>query len=91
MPHPKKSRSRDSVTFLMPTELRARARETYRQTAADERDTSWASFLVTAVLREVERRERLFNRGAPYPVTDERLRPGRGNRRLFAEPGSGER
>jgi hypothetical protein len=79
---------RDTVTFQVPAALRARARETYRRTAAAEDDTSWAHFLAKAVLREVERREELHNAGGRYPVADERLRPGRGSRRRFSRPGA---
>lgn len=79
---------RDSVSFQVSTELRARARETYRRTAAAEDDRTWAHFLAKAVLREVERREELHNAGGRYPVADERLRPGRGKRRLITRPGA---
>ncbi|MFE4951911.1 hypothetical protein ACFQ9V_17555 [Leifsonia sp. NPDC056665] len=68
---------------MIATALRVRARETYRKTAQQAGDRSWADFLETAILREVERRERSFNNGDPFPIIDEQLRPGRGNRRLF--------
>lgn len=77
---------RDSVSFQVPAALRARARETYRRTAEAEDDRTWAHFLAKALLREVERREQLYNAGNRYPAADERLRPGRGNRRLRTAP-----
>lgn len=72
-----------SVTFLMPAELRLRARDAYRGSAVQEDDETWAAFLTKAVEREVVRREQSLNGGEPFPRSEERLRPGRGNRRFF--------
>ena len=66
-----------SVTTYMRRSVRARARAAFKATAHLEDDVSWSAFIEAAVLREVVRREGLYNAGEEYPGDERKLAPGR--------------
>lgn len=55
------------VTFYQPQEDTARMRGAFRHTDREEGDRSLSDFIHKAVMAEVERRERKYNGGKPFP------------------------
>lgn len=55
------------VTFYQPQEDSARMRGAFRHTDREEGDRSLSDFIHKAVMAEVERRERKYNSGQPFP------------------------
>lgn len=65
------------VTFYMATDDLKRAKAAYTGTSGQEMDRSWSDFVSRAVLKEVERREGLYNEGGRYQGGTRNLAPGR--------------
>lgn len=65
------------VTFYMVADDLKRAKAAYTATSGQEMDRSWSDFISRAVLTEVERRERVHNRGENFPGGTQNLAPGR--------------
>lgn len=55
------------VTFYQPQEDTARMRGAFRHTDREEGDRSLSDFIHKAVMAEVERREKKYNSGQPFP------------------------
>ena len=55
------------VTFYQPEEDTARMRGAFRHTDREEGDRSLSDFIHKAVMAEVERREKKYNGGQPFP------------------------
>ncbi|MGE3449609.1 MAG: hypothetical protein AB7H92_18735 [Microbacteriaceae bacterium] len=68
---------KDQMTTYIARPTRERARATFKATGHLEGDESFSSFVQTAVERELERRERLYNEGKPYAGDGGRLTAGR--------------
>ncbi|WP_281064064.1 ParB family protein [Arthrobacter terrae] len=61
----------------MATDDLKRAKAAYTGTSGQEMDRSWSDFVSRAVLKEVERREGLYNEGGRYQGGTRNLAPGR--------------
>ena len=55
------------VTFYQPQDDTARMRGAFRHTDREEGDRSLSDFIHKAVMAEVERREKKYNSGQPFP------------------------
>ena len=55
------------VTFYQPQDDTARMRGAFRHTDREEGDRSLSDFIHKAVMAEVERREKKYNSGKPFP------------------------
>lgn len=55
------------VTFYQPQDDTARMRGAFRHTDREEGDRSLSDFIHKAVMAEVERREKKYNNGQPFP------------------------
>lgn len=55
------------VTFYQPNDDTARMRGAFRHTDREEGDRSLSDFIHKAVMAEVERREKKYNGGKPFP------------------------
>jgi len=74
----KTTASKPKVSFYQDADDSARARAALRATRDTEGERSWSQFIDDAVMREVERLERKYNGGKPWPPTPTGvLRPGR--------------
>ncbi len=67
----------DKMTIYIAPGTRDRAKATYKATAHLEGDASFSAFIVDAITREVERREKLHNDGQQYAGDGGRLTAGR--------------
>ena len=67
----------DKMTIYIAPSTRDRAKATYKATAHLEGDASFSAFIVDAITREVERREKLHNDGQQYAGDPGRLSAGR--------------
>ena len=61
---------RPKVTFYQTPEDSARMRGAHRHTDREEGDRSLSDFIHKAVMAEVERREKKYNSGNPFPSLD---------------------
>ena len=65
------------LNAAVPSDLRARARTTYRATAHLEGHRSFSDFVATAIETEIHRLEQLHNAGQPFTGPDQPLPTGR--------------
>lgn len=63
------------VTFYQPQDDTARMRGAFRHTDREEGDRSLSDFIHKAVMAEVERLERKYNGGEPFPAVGARELP----------------
>lgn len=69
-PSPTGSGSKAKVGFYQDPDDTARARAAYNWTRAQEGHRSFSDFLASAIMREVERLERDYHEGTPWPSVE---------------------
>ncbi|WP_421076961.1 ParB family protein [Microbacterium sp. IO18] len=67
----------EKMSTYIPRSTRDRAKAAFRATGHLEGDGSFSEFIASAIAREVERREQLYNDGQPYAGDGGRLTAGR--------------
>lgn len=67
----------EKMTTYIPRSTRESAKAAFRATGHLEGDGSFSEFIASAIAREVERREQLYNDGQPYAGDGGRLPAGR--------------
>ena len=67
----------EKMTTYIDQETRARAKAAFKATAHLEGDVSFSEFIESAIARELQRREKLYNDGQPYAGDGGRLSAGR--------------
>jgi hypothetical protein len=67
----------DKMTTYIARPTRERAKAAFRATGHLEGDGSFSEFIADAIVRELERREKLYNDGQPYAGGGGRLTAGR--------------
>lgn len=67
----------EKMTTYIDQQTRARAKAAFKATAHLEGDGSFSEFIESAIARELQRREKLYNDGQPYAGDGGRLSAGR--------------
>lgn len=67
----------EKMTTYIDQQTRARAKAAFKATAHLEGDVSFSEFIESAIARELQRREKLYNDGQPYAGDGGRLSAGR--------------
>ncbi len=67
----------EKMTTYIDQQTRARAKAAFKATAHLEGDVSFSEFIESAIARELQRRETLYNDGQPYAGDGGRLSAGR--------------